>query len=366
MKLHVVNAAEGDCLLLESGDTTPRFALVDGGPPGNYDKFGRRYLADAVGPAGKLDLAIVSHVDADHIVGVLDLLAHIEEELANERPAITITDLWHNSFTESVDTPAQDISQGIQALLDAAGAEKMALALGQTVFYGIGQGVRLALSARRLGIPVNHAFDGALISPDSVSSSVHSIGDLNLQVVGPTDANLRQLQREWLEWLAKHSQSFAAEGPTALANADRSIPNLSSIVLLVSDLHHRMLLTGDARGDHILDGLEEAGLLDDEGSIHLDLLKVQHHGSNRNATKTFFRKVTADRYVVSANGKNGNPDLETLEWIVTAASGATKPIDIYVTNETPSLDELRAQHPPAASNYRLHVGTGASQVIDFQ
>ena len=45
------------------------------------------------------------------------------------------------------------------------------------------------------------------------------------------------------------------------AYVDESVPNLSSIVVLAEWMARRMLLTGDARGDKILEGLELVGLL---------------------------------------------------------------------------------------------------------
>jgi beta-lactamase superfamily II metal-dependent hydrolase len=45
--------------------------------------------------------------------------------------------------------------------------------------------------------------------------------------------------------------------------------------------------------------------------IHVDLLKVQHHGSNHSTTQDFFERVTADHYVISGNGKHGIPSRRT-------------------------------------------------------
>jgi triacylglycerol esterase/lipase EstA (alpha/beta hydrolase family) len=91
-----------------------------------------------------------------------------------------------------------------------------------------------------------------------------------------------------------------------------------------------MLLTGDAGGDFILEGLESAGLLTD-GKIHVDLLKVQHHGSRHSIEQDFFESVTADQYVISGDGKHGNPSMETLEWLSAARSGEA--YDAYLTNK---------------------------------
>ncbi|HYO70712.1 MAG TPA: hypothetical protein VEU33_31995 [Archangium sp.] len=54
----------------------------------------------------------------------------------------------------------------------------------------------------------------------------------------------------------------------------------------------------------------------------MDVLKLQHHGSVRNVTPEFFERVVADHYVISANGKHDNPDVETLEMLAEARGDA--------------------------------------------
>jgi hypothetical protein len=91
-----------------------------------------------------------------------------------------------------------------------------------------------------------------------------------------------------------------------------------------------MLLTGDARGDDLLEGLEAAGLMQN-GTCHVDVLKLPHHGSNRNVDRRFFQQVTAEHYVVSSNGdKFDNPDQDTLESLVAARKGGG-PFTVYLT-----------------------------------
>jgi beta-lactamase superfamily II metal-dependent hydrolase len=83
-----------------------------------------------------------------------------------------------------------------------------------------------------------------------------------------------------------------------------------------------MLLTGDGRGDDILKGLGDAGLMDKKGRIHVDILKVPHHGSDKNVSREFFRRVRADHYVFSGDGSHENPEKSTLEMISTATKGS--------------------------------------------
>ena len=74
-----------------------------------------------------------------------------------------------------------------------------------------------------------------------------------------------------------------------------TVPNIASLTFPVTEGDKTLLPTGDAHYDHLIAGLERAGLLDDEGRIHLSVLKVQRHGSEHNMDAHFAEHVTADR-----------------------------------------------------------------------
>jgi beta-lactamase superfamily II metal-dependent hydrolase len=350
-KLHVVQAQFGDSLILEFGTPdTPRYILIDGGPSGNYAADLQPALTEIVGAGGQLDLVVLSHVDNDHIVGVLELFAAMEDDQVSERKAhIRIGQLWHNSFARSID-PAGEISQQLQSLMEMAGATNVAMPLAMDAFYGIREGNRLRLMAQKLNIVANKDFVDNLILVETANQGIE-FGPLELRIAGPNRANLKALQAEWLEWLAKTAAKVASD-PAAAAMVDRSIPNLSSVVLLATCDGKTVLLTGDARGDHIVAGLNTAKLAE-RGKLPVDVLKVQHHGSERNASADFFQSVTADTYVLSANGKYGNPDLTTLQWIVESARTRQRPITLVVTNETDSTRELQKKFDPTVYGYAL-------------
>ncbi len=351
LKLHVIQAQFGDSLLLEFG--TPkkaRYVLIDGGPSGNFAADLQAALAEIVGARGKLDLVALSHVDNDHTVGILDLFAAMEDDQVSERPPrIQVAQLWHNSFARSLD-PTGEISERLLSMMDMAGAANIAMPLATDAFYGIREGDRLRLMAQKLKIPANRDFANELILVETAKQGI-SFGPLELRIAGPNKANLKALQTEWLQWLAKTAEKIASD-PASAAMVDRSIPNLSSIVLLATCNGKTVMLTGDARGDHILAGLNTAKLAK-RGKLHVDVLKVQHHGSDRNATRDFFRSLTADTYVLSANGKYGNPDFATLQWIVESARERQRPITLVVTNETESTRELQKKLNSAVYGYTL-------------
>jgi beta-lactamase superfamily II metal-dependent hydrolase len=353
-KLHVIQAKYGDALILSFGTSAkPRHILIDGGPSGNYAADLEPALEKIVGKGGKLDLVVLSHVDNDHVVGLLDLFAAVEEDLVGDRdPRTKIAGLWHNSFERTID-PTGAVGQQMQAIMTMAAAAKMTTPLATDTlgtFYGIKEGNRLRLMAKKLKIPTNKGFKDDLLLVKSANAPI-KFGPLELKIAGPTKANLKALQTEWLQWLEEAAQKIAADPATA-AMSDGSKPNLSSIVLLAKCDGKTILLTGDARGDYIIEGLQDAGLARN-GKLHVDVLKVQHHGSNRNTTPGFFSAITADTYVLSADGRHGNPKIDTMKWIVEAARHRRQPITLVATNQTETIAELQNKLPPSDYGYTL-------------
>lgn len=353
LKLHIVQAEHGDCFILEFGTPSqPRYILIDGGPATVYERYLREELQSVRDSGAKLDLAILSHVDNDHAVGLLDLFAELREQRANGMPeTVAIDALWHNAFRHAL---GNSIIVRLKMLVAAAGVAAQTMSATNMAVQGISEGQRLRLAAAALGIPVNLGFDRDLICVDDAPQPL-VLDNLTLRVVGPTSKNLEALQREWLAWLDIYEDSIASGDPFLMAMVDRSIPNLSSIMVLAEADGKRILFTGDGRGDHLLEGLRQAQLLDSKGKLHVDVLKLPHHGSNRNVTRTFFKDITADRYVISANGMHGNPDLATLIWIVEAAKKQKRNIELVATNETPSLQKLIWEYDPDTYRYRVTV-----------
>jgi Metallo-beta-lactamase superfamily len=366
LALRVLQAEFGDCLILEFGSAAaPRYILVDGGPPSNYEKHLRAELL-ALGQSGcSLQLVIASHVDNDHVIGLLDLFTELLDQKVNDKPKIIeVEGLWHNSFARTIGN-GTDVEPRLRTLFANSNSANSIMANAGNAFLGIGEGQHLRLTATQLGVPINRGFDRDLVAPEDAPQAI-ALGNLTLQVVGPTEKSLGQLQKEWLDWLDKHEDAIASADPYLAEKVDRSTPNLSSIMVLAQADSKKILLTGDGRGDHLVQGLGQAGLLDSNGSLHVDLLKMPHHGSVRNVTQDFLRTVTADTYVISANGRDGNPDLAVLIWLVEAAREQQRPITIFVTNETLSTQKLVQEYRPDEYGYTLKLLGPDTNALRFE
>jgi len=167
-----------------------------------------------------------------------------------------------------------------------------------------------------------------------------TVADLSILVVGPLTDDIQALQTEFDKYIK--AKGLTAEAVVA-AYADKSVPNLSSIVCLAtfgSGAHKASILfTGDARGDKVIEGLKGVGVL--KGApLKVDVLKVPHHGSSRNVEEGFFDQIVARHYVFSGNGKYGNPDRETLEWL-THSRGKGSDYTITLTYTVDEIDKTR-------------------------
>jgi beta-lactamase superfamily II metal-dependent hydrolase len=344
MRLHVIQARFGDCFLLEYGSgSESRFMLVDGGPARNYDEQLKPALAELMNGRREIEDVIVSHVDNDHIVGVLDLLSELQSQQDKGLQAsFTIGQLWFNSFSQTIGT--RDIESRIEQINRVAAMNSVKMEAMSMALNGIREGSRLLFRADKLHIPLNKDSQSGFYLASKNNVAIRR-SNLELRVVGPTLQNLKNLQDEWEEWVQKNEIKIAQGKYTReVASAlDRSVPNLSSIVILIEGDGRKILLTGDCRGDHLQQGLIETGIAP-TGKIHVDVLKLPHHGSVRNASRRFFEEVTADVYIVSADGTYDNPDEETLDWIIGTAKDAARKIKLVFTNETVSTRAIHAKY----------------------
>jgi len=260
--------------------------------------------------------------------------------------------LWHNSFDEVIGNDPKELTQKVtaqfgpasvsgdlpaDASVDAEGEDEEVVFSTIQVLASIPQGHRLRLDAEALGIPPNPEFDEKLIlaTADEVP-----LKGLTFTVAGPMVLEVKELQKMHDEWLKKLKAKGLTPEEAHAAYVDKSVPNLSSLVMLVqAGDDQTMLLTGDARGDKILEGLEQVGGLKAGLTLHVEVLKVPHHGSSNNLERGFFERITADHYVFSGNGEHGNPERESLKMLLDARGAA--PFAIHLTYPIDEIDAGR-------------------------
>jgi hypothetical protein len=259
----------------------------------------------------------------------MELLKELARAKRDQLPLpIDVRRVWFNSVDDLLDAVQPGLATSVQALVKVAPA-------GTAVPASYGQGRDIRSSVAALALGGNPPFGGSLIA-----GSACKMHDMDVTVVGPSSAALATLVKKW-------RAAVKAKAARAIATSyiDRSVPNLSSIALHVRHAGRTALLTGDARGDHLLAGLEAVGLLAAAGSMHVDVFKLPHHGSKNNAEPSLFNRIRADHYVICADGiKHEHPSTATLKWMVDSR-GKEDTYTVHLTHPIPAaqatLEELR-------------------------
>lgn len=362
MKLTVFQSDKGDCLLL-TGAGGER-VLVDGGMAPAYSTHVAPALGALAAQGKTLDLVYVSHIDQDHISGVLQLMDDLvawrvhDFQIANGNPTHKapkaprppdVKAIWNNAFHDQVGKNAGAVESMLAASAAVlSGSEDDALQevaqRNQDLANSIPEALQLSrrVAAGQLGIPLNAPWDGKLAMVRDGAGAI-DVGGLSFFVLAPFEADLKKLRTDWNKWLSANQEVVetirrkALEDQELLGNevvrlvarltAEAKVlgnrkkvtpPNLASLMLLAEEQGKTVLLTGDGHRDDILKGLQHHGKLDAQGRLHVNVLKVQHHGSENNIDEAFCRAITADDYVFCGNGAHLNPDLDVVEVLVKA------------------------------------------------
>jgi beta-lactamase superfamily II metal-dependent hydrolase len=350
--IEALPAKHGDCLLLHYGsEEAPGLILIDGGPSRTWRTSLEPRLKAIRAKRGDrfaIDLLMVSHIDDDHVVGLVEFTkAWREAKGDGQRWPYPVREIWHNSFRRISGADPDKVTASVLASTGGSGriadldidlddAEDAHTLLDSVkVLASVRNGSLLRNDVDALGIPKNVGFEGGLVKPGAGETPMRMGPDLSLHIVAPLPKQLQDLQDSFAAQLPREDTQLAAY-------ADKSVPNLSSIVALARVGDKTILLTGDARGDYLLEGLEAEGLVAPGGIMHVDVFKLQHHGSDHNAETDVFRRVTADDYLVSADGRFGNPDRATFEMLI-EARGKDARYRIHVTYPVAAIDAQRKE-----------------------
>ena len=356
--LEALEAKHGDALLLHFGTIKkPSLIVIDGGPEGVYratlkPRLEQLRTSRAGTGALQIRMVMISHIDDDHINGVLQMITELDELRADRKsqPYDVLT-LWHNSFDDILGNEGEVLTSNLKGAASAAstgGSMPPGLPIHRDaalVVASVSQGRELRNHAKALSLDINEGFTDLIGVPERQKSRSLSLGGgLSLTVIGPRKQNVDDLRRRWDKDIKKLGVAQQA------SFVDDSVFNLSSLIVLAKSGKQTMLLTGDARGDEILTGLQEANLLK-KGRCHVDLLKAPHHGSDRNVSTEFFRQVTADHYVISGNGRFGNPEIAMLKMLSSAREDDR--FTIHLTNPEARLTTFFAKEKAAGRKYKV-------------
>jgi hypothetical protein len=283
----------------------------------------------------EFDLVVCTHIDADHIGGLLTLVTAPPD-------GFSAHDVWFNGRDH----------------LDVLGPK---------------QGDQLSHGLRAGATPWNVAFGRrAVVVASAGDLPVTRLPGLRITLLAPGRAQLAALAGNWprvlreldtdLSTVREPADTLAGRredrevGLNLLARRpfepDQSAANASSIAFVAEhDDGSRVLLAGDATALVLTAGLRRLGA----GPYRVDLCKVPHHGSRHNTSSELLHLLDCGHWLVSTSGARfGHPGREAMGRILCRADPATA----WFNYRSPTTDEYAepalqdrfgfgSVHPPA-------------------
>jgi beta-lactamase superfamily II metal-dependent hydrolase len=303
-------ADHGDCLWVEYGTPAqPKRILIDTGTPSTYRNALLPKIKEIVANEGSchLELLVVTHVDADHVGGALQLLSEIDKE------KVSIGEIWFNGYFHLSDV------------------EPAAL--------GADQGERLTALIQDGGWQWNTSFDRrAVMVPDQGALPQIDMAGMSLTLLSPTFTELKNLKPKWESEIKKAGlvpgdayEISKVEVPAGflggdlknLASAqfreDVSEANGSSIAFIAEYDGKKVLFGADAHPSVLIRSLSREPL--SSTSLEIEAFKLPHHGSKSNISNDLIASFTATHYLISTNGSHfSHPDEVAVARVLVAPS----------------------------------------------
>ena len=349
LRIEMGKALHGDCLFVEWGGASGKHRmLIDSGPIGAYEALATR-IAALPADERSFELMVLSHVDTDHIEGMVRLFA----EPRTQWP-FQVKDVWFNGW------PHMD--------------EEATLGGRQGEFFSALLQHRLPLGAW------NGAFKGAVVVPPNGPLPVVSLaGGMKLTLLSPTRSKLDKMREAWRKalevsgikpgdidaaWQALSAQKKYLPGEGLLSSSDASIATIltrqfkadqaaangSSIAFLAEHTAGSCLFLADAHPDAVTASLKR--LLEERGvqRLKVDAVKVAHHGSKHNTDEALVSLIDSPRFLFSTSGAQfKHPDEEVIALILDAAGGRS--VNLYFNYLSEYNKKWEAQSLQDEHNY---------------
>jgi len=315
-RVEMLPAKHGDALLIAYGKERTRRILIDGGPLTAYPDVEARLKALPMGDQG-VELLVITHVDTDHVEGIIRLLA-----LPEARWPIDPQEVWFNGWRH------------LEEARDLGGREGEFMS---------------ALIHKRMFDRWNTRFGGHAVRVQSDAGDRFELADgMVLTMLSPDAQALEVLLEDWrdsatdweidpgdldkawdrlVEETKFHPDSELTLGPDDLTGKlrkllkgkDPSKANGSSIGFLAEYEGKSCMFLGDAHMGVVCHSLRRLGTSAAQ-PLKLDAVKMSHHGSKHNITPEFFELVDAEHFLFSSNGdKFKHPNREAVEAVIQCA-----------------------------------------------
>ncbi|HDR8341976.1 TPA: MBL fold metallo-hydrolase [Bacillus cereus] len=336
LTLKVLPAFNGDCLLIsfQEGDVT-RNILIDGGIRRTYPRHLRKEIEKIIHSGQSIDLLIVTHIDDDHIGGIIELFrdSKIDKTI--------IKKVWFNSFKTISNYYPEINIEPLEVSIDFD--NKMGVRDGNTL--------EKALSAldcwEKQVIHFNKKFiDYKLFnSKITVLSPLHE-GIVALEKLWESKTTLEPKTKQDTK-MARKENDYKKSIEDLLKNRfseDKSISNRSSISILFEYQEKKLLLLGDSHPTDIIYSLNRLGY-NETRKLKIDFVKLSHHASKKNTSVDLLKIIECKNFIICTDGSKHNlPNKESLSRVIDHFSGVNLYFNYKIYEDIFTEEEMKTHN----------------------
>ncbi|WP_444926936.1 ComEC/Rec2 family competence protein [Microbulbifer sp. TRSA002] len=350
----ILKASHGDCIIIQGKfDGQERNILIDGGPAKTFKRGGKKgellkELEFIDRKKQKVDLLILTHVDEDHIGGLL-------KGFRNNGILSRLTvEVWFNSGSL--------IDHAFNQEVDPTHLLTIAPPSNTNSFTSIKQGLIFEEHIREKGI-----WNEELIIS---GTSLQRFG-ITFTIISPTEEKLEKLLGKWeketsnwftgsnngdhhipLDHLLKNEEPF---------KEDNTIHNGSSIAFIFEYNNKKILFLSDAHNEVIVRQLKKLGH-SEKNPLKVNYVKLSHHGSKYNTSTELLDIIDCSNFIISSDTSRFKlPNKATISRIIKHKPNSTIYFNypeiinekIFSSSELDSLQKMKIKLKPCKDPFEL-------------
>lgn len=304
MNINILQAYNGDAIHINflNLNDQPRNILIDGGPSPAYSKkngkgkvaYGDLYylIENLKNKDQVIDLLILTHIDDDHIDGLLSWLK-VDSDAKS-----MIKCVWFNSgkliaeYLESPENKELEITFSFDDSFETS----------------VTQGIN---------------FEKFILENDSYQREIILAGrkstfeSIQFQFLSPSKEKLADLLKLWKKEApnyetsggrGNYSKSIKQHIEEDKFDPDTRCANGSSIAFILNHNEKKFVFLGDSHPNVVVDELKRLKFTETDPLI-AEFIKVSHHGSAGNTSPEIIKLIKTDNYILSTDGQqHGHPD----------------------------------------------------------
>lgn len=298
MRIITLPAYKGDAILVELDNDLKTKILIDTGTKRTYVD---GTIKKILNTDGQIDLLILTHIDEDHIGGMIKYFADAK------RKENTFKEIWFNSgklVDEYFNLNRTEIPE--IPILESKSKE-----------MSVKQGISLEKELEK----TKTWFQKLILTGDTFN-----LEGAEIQILSPQIDTLKELLEVWeIEKSSQKKMSYKTDYHKTIKEFQKtieeeleekgSLANESSIAFLLNYLGKKILFGGDAFPSVICNSLKKLGF-SPTNKIKLDLFKVSHHASKFAVSNELLEMIECKEFIISTNGHGGLPSKECLSRII--------------------------------------------------